>query len=451
MAHLLSDSRRLRGRFGDERGVGVPAALAVAMITFFLGATWMQLSQHNLQTSSHERGREQALHAAEAGVNQAMSRLTIDAAYAGESGTLPDGAGEYEITVEPVDPSNPDDNRRLIKATAWSPSKDAARAVTREMEAEVDLESTDGFDFSVFAGNGGLTVGNRLESQGDVYSAAQIDAGNNSEVLGDVKAVGSVTFGRGSVIEGSIYSDGDVFIGNNAVVQGSIYAGGNVTLENNAVVEGDVQSGGTVSIGDGAVVGGGVAENSPPPPVLVESLPEFTWDPANYPSAISWTSTSAFRDDWSADVNAGLPYSGHHRINDTATLDLDLKWKMDGDMTIVADGPVHLEREITNATSGTVDLVIVSTHENGILVKNGVTIPDSIRVLFFAPNGLVEINNNKHLAGAFYGQQVTVRNDMDITYAAPDAPGFSWVAATDVKYRVLVRVLRDVTGFETTS
>lgn len=446
MAHLLKVTRHLGGRFGDERGVGVPAALAVAMITFVLGATWMQLSQHNLQISSHERGREQALHAAEAGINQAMSRLTIDGAYSGESGTLPDGAGDYEITVEPVDPSDPDDKQRLIQATGWSPSRDATRAVTREMEAQVDLESTDGFDYSVFAGNGGLTVGNRLESQGDVYSAAQIDAGNNSEVLGDVKALNWVTFGKGSVIEGSIYSDGDVVIGNNAVVQGSIFAGGSATLGDNAVVEGDVQAGGTVSLGMGASIRGGVAENSPPPPVAAEALPEFTWDPANYPSAISWTSTSAFRDDWSADVNAGLPYSGHHRINDAAILDLDLKWKMDGDMTIVSDGPVHLEREITNATSGVLDLVIVSNHADGIFVQNGVTIPDSIRVLFFAPNGLVEINNNKHLAGAFYGQQVTVKNDMDVTYNPPDTPGFSWVAATDVKYRVVVRVLRDVTG-----
>ncbi len=446
MAHLLS----LRDRVADERGVGVPAALAVAMITFFLGATWMQLSQHNLQISSHERGREQALHAAEAGINHAMSRLTIDGTYAGESGTLPDRAGEYDVTVEPVDPADPDDNRRLIKATAWSPSRDATRAVKREMEAQVDLESTDGFDFSVFAGNGGLTVGNRLESQGDVYSAAQIDAGNNSEVLGDVKALDWVTFGKGSVIEGSIYSDGDVVIGNNAVVQGSIFAGGSVTLGDNATVEGDVQAGGSVSLGMGASIRGGVAENSPPPPVLAESLPEFTWDSANYsPSPETWSTTSSFRNDWSTDALLGVAYSGHHKINDTATLDLDLKWKMDADMTIVSDGPVHLEREITNATSGILDLVIVSTHADGIFVKNGVTIPDSIRVLFFAPNGLVQINNNKHLAGAFYGQQVTVKNDMDVTYNPPDAPGFSWVAATDVKYRVVVRVLRDVTGTET--
>lgn len=447
MAHLLRALRRFRRALDDDRGVGVPAAIAVVMITFFLAATWVQLSEHSMGISSHERGREQALHTAEAGINQAMSRLTIDGAYAGESGTLPGGVGEYEITVAPVDPNDPDDNRRLITANSWSPSQSAPRAVQRTLEAQVDLESTDGFDYAIFAANGGLTVKNRLESEGDIYSAAQIEAGNNSEVLGDVNALGSVTFGRGSVIEGSIFSDGDVFLGNNAVVQGSVFAGGNVTLENGAVVEGDVQAGGNVTLGTNATVNGQVAENSSPPPVTPESLPGFTWDATNYsPAPSTWSTTSDFRDHWLASVNADLPFSGHHKVEDTAVLDLDEKWAMDGDVTIVSDGPVHIERDITNATTGTLDLVVVSNHADGIFIKNGVTIPDSIRVLFFAPNGLVEVNNNKHLTGAFYGKQVTVMNDMDVTYNPPDAPGFSWEGAGDIRYRVVMRVLRDVTS-----
>lgn len=442
MAELLSFHRLVR-RARAEDGVGVPTALLVAVTVFLLGATWTQLGLHSASISTHDKGREQALNAAEAGLNQAMSRLTLDKDYAGESGTLPGGVGEFETTVAPVDPTNPDDMRRLITADGYSPSKVAERPVERRMEAQVDVEEADGFDYAAFAGNGKIIVKNVLDVGGDLYAQGGVEAGNNTTALGDLKTPAYIDLGNQTIVEGSIYADGNVTIGWNSTVQGSIYARGDVSLGNNTVVEGDVQAGGTITLGSGASIQGGTAEGSPPPPVIQESMPTFTWNPDNYsPAPTTWLTTSAFRDQW---LNNTGGFNGHHKIDDTARLELDKKWKMNGDVTIVSDGEVVISHSISNATAGeTLDLVVISNHVDGISIKNGATIPDSIRVLFFAPNGTVHVDNNKHVAGTFYGETVSSINDLDLTGTAPDAPGFSWTAATTIHYRVVVRVLREV-------
>ena len=94
----------LRGgpRWGDERGVSLVTALVITLAVFAIGGVWTGLAVHQYSQSARERQREQARNAAEAGANQAMSRLSADAGYTGSAlAVLARGTGEYEVTVGP--------------------------------------------------------------------------------------------------------------------------------------------------------------------------------------------------------------------------------------------------------------------------------------------------------------------------------------------------------------
>lgn len=442
MARVLT--ARVRRGAASEAGVGVPTALFVALVVFSLGATWTQLGIHDVNLSTHERSREQALNAAEAGVNAAMSKLTLDAGYAGGSGTLAGGTGEYEIAVEPIATADPSDLRRKIVATGYVPGRTDPSPVVRRLEAEVDLETTDGFDYGLFAGAGALSGSNHMSVKGDVYSRDGITLQNNSDVSGDVITPAWVTTQGNTLIGGDVRAGGDVTLDNSSTtVQGSVFSGGAVVV--NAHVMSDVQAAGSITVGTGGAVDGSLAPQSPPPAARVEPMPQFTWDPSNYtPPPSTWPSAESFHADWAASAAAGLPVNGHHRIEATGALALDQKWKMDADVTVVSDGPVTLSREVTNAGTSMLQLVVISLSEAGIEVTNSVTIPDSIRVLLFAPNGPVVFRNLKDFTGAVYGESIQVDQNFTLTSARPDVPGFTWGTSGDVHHRVVVRVLREV-------
>lgn len=444
MARLLTFARRARHQAASERGAGIITALVVGLIVLTLGITWSQIGVHHMQSSAHERGREQAVNVAEAGVNDAMSELTLDASFAGMQSSI-GGEGDFDVDVSPMS-TDPTDMRRLITSTGYSPDRNDPRAVVRRYEAEVELETTDGFDFALFAGAGVLDGDNHMTVNGDVYGKDGVTLDNNTDVLGDVVSPAWVVTKNNTLVTGDVYSGGDVTLENSqTTIQGSVFSGGNVYV--NAKVRGDVQAAGSVTLGPFGQVDGNIAEQSPPPPVRQEYLPTFQWDAANYsPAPTTWSSATAFRDEWFAHASTGQAFSGHHRITDTGTIVLDRKWSMGGDVTIVADGKVDLRRSITNATSETVDLVIVSFSEDGIELSNEMTLPDSIRVLLFAPNGPVDFNNLKHFTGAVYAESVLVDQNFTLTWMLPDVPGFSWTESSDVHYRVVLRVLREMSA-----
>lgn len=431
-------ARLLRTSLRDEHGLGIPTAMFVTLTVFVLGATWARIAVHSADRSAHDRSREQALQAAEAGVNAAMSRLTVDAAYAGGSGSLPDRTGDYDVAVAPVAPG---DLRRLITATGHAPERDAKRVVSRRLEAQVDLEPGDGFTYALFAGTGVLTGDNHMTVTGDVYGRDGVALANNTDIHGDVVSPSWVTVDNNTLVTGDIRAGGDVTLELSATtVQGSVYSHGNVVVK--AHVEGDVQAAGSVTVQVGGQVDGDIAEYSTPPPVRTEALPEFTWDPADYsPAPSTWSSASAFKSHWQANANA---FSGHHRITDTAQITLDSSWTMSDDVTIVSDGMVKLTRDVTNAGSDTLYLVIVSFSEQGIEFTNNVTLPNSVKLLLFAQNGPVVFRNLKNFSGSVYARSIEADQNLTLSHSAFDVPGFSWSAATDVHYRVAMRVLREV-------
>lgn len=448
----------LRRVHDDERGAGIVTALMITLTIFALGATWTQIATHQVEASSFERQREQALNVAEAGVNAAISTLAADFDWAGTTQPVPlaDGTGEYEIEVTPVDPNDPNDLDRYIVARAYAPSKSAIRHATRQVEQQVVLDPMDGFNHALFASPGGIVGDNDSTIRGDVYSAGDLTVANSARVFGDVTAVGGITTLNNVTVGGNIWAGMAATIDNTeTTIEGDVWSGSNAGegVDLTGTILGDVQTGGTLTIsGDGAVEGI-VSENNPPPAPQTLTQPTFTWDPNNYSTAHSWTSAANFMDHWSTNKDT---FSGHHRVgggdDSSNKITLDKEWTMTGDVTLVTEGPITLSRNILNGTSDAngdpeeliLTIITDSNREPALLLSNDMELPPSIKVLLFAPTGLIDFSQLKHFHGVVYGESIHLSQDFSLTYDPPDVPGFTWDASSAVHFDVDVSVFREV-------
>lgn len=456
MAELLSGlGRRAEG----ERGAGLVIALLVTLVVFSLGAVWIGLGTHQAIGSGREAMRERARNAAEAGLNAAMGRLTADPGWTGcgpspkePCGTLPGAA--FEVTVLPV-LTDPADLNRYIVAKGYAPSRDAPRRVARQLEHQVELVPTDGFRYALFTAPGGVTGANRMTVTGDIYSASDLLLSNNANISGSLISRKTITTSNNSTITGDVHALLDVTLNDaKTTVLGDVASGGSVSLTGR--VKGSVQAAGTIT---GGTVDGSRAQGSPPPEPPDISLPTFSWPAveAKYPlTAQTWLDPAAFEAHWLLNKDA---FSGHHYVKCALPLPcvtpiaLALKWKVVGDVTVVSEGPIGLSAEIINAAGKPVTITIVSLAPDpplplpllpSIEMTNNISLPDDVRVLFFAPNGTARFKNLKHFSGAVYASNIIVDQQFTITFVPLAVTGFDWGPTSATHYEVRARTFREV-------
>ena len=446
MARLLSRLRRrcASGGGGPEGGMALVLSLSVAFIVFALGAVWIGLGTHQVTITGRDKLRDQARSVAEAGLNAAMSGLSADASFTGIALTTVAG-GQFEASVLPVsvDPSDP---RRYIVAKGYAPTKAAPTRVARRLEQQISLLPTDGFRYALFSAPGGVTGANKMTVNGDVYANGNLSLSNNATVAGSVTSLGSVTTANNSTIAGDVQAAHNVTLDNPATtVLGNVYAGGNVTMTGH--VKGSVQAGGTIS---GGTVDGGRAQNSPPAPPEPQTLPTFTWDPANYPSVSNWATPAAFNTYWSAHTGA---FSGAHRISCpapcTTAVNFGSKWTITGDTTIVADGPISLSRDMANGAGHPVTLTIVSFATDtastpAIAMSNNVTLPDDVEVVYYANHGSVKFSNLKHFTGTVYASSISLDQQFTLTFKPVTLPGFDFDLTSSTHFQIQAGAFKEV-------
>jgi hypothetical protein len=422
----------------DERGIGIVTALMVALVVFAVGGLWVNLSVHQAEESTLERAREAARHAAEAGINRAMSELATSASYAGGGGlqNLTDGTtvvAQYEIVS--VTQPGADPNTRYIVARGWAPTQAQAKS-RRRLEAQVQLVPSDGFRYALYAAPGGIATSNNLTVTGDVYSDTDLSLSNNAKVTGSITSQGSVTTSNNSTIGGDIRAVGNITLNNSSTtVTGSVYSNGNISLT--GTVKGNAQATGTIT---GGTVNGTRSPASPPTPPPNLSLPTFTWNPANYTSPSTWATPAAFNTYFNANKNA---FSGVHRVlcpSCSASSDVlfSSKWTMSGDVTIVTDGPIELSKDISNGSGGPVTLTIISLFptDPAIDMTSNMTLPGDISVLLYAPDAQISFKNLKHFSGAVYGESLSSNNQFSLNWVPIAAPGFTWDLASSTHFQV---------------
>ena len=423
MARLLRAGRP----GGSEDGVSLLTALVIVLAVFSISGVWLGVATFEFNQSDRDRRREQARNAAEAGLNQAMSRLSVNRDYAGTAlVALPGGTGEYEVTVAAV-AAGPSEIRRRIVATGYAPARAAPRRLARRLEQEVGLIGgpTGGtFSFAMLSsGVNGLR--NNSVVNGDVFSNNDIEIGNNTYLTGSVTTLGTFTAKNNATIGGDVHSAGDMELKNGVTVLGSAYSGGAMKL---GEVRGNAQAAGAIT---GGTVGGSRSPFSPPDPIdfVPVPVPSFTWNAAAYtPPGQEWASPTLFSLYWAANKGA---LSGHHRVRCTVLcgtpLDLTGAFTMVGDTTVVSDTPILFKNTTKPSAAGPVTLAVVSlaTGPGAIELRNNFSSPANISLVLAAPNGEADFPNNVEFTGAVVAQTIEVGNNFTQSFRPITVPGFS--------------------------
>jgi hypothetical protein len=425
----------------DEGGFAMITAVTLTMVMALLGAVILTNGSHADRASGHGRNWDQALHVAEAGVEQAVATMqassgAVPAPVAGASG----GEGTYDTAVTYLGR-----NRYQIDASGDVGKSDGLRA-TRKVR---------------------VVYGPPRSFRYALFSLTDVDTKNNDIVVGDVWANGNVTVQQNDEVHGSATAaTGGVYLDNHSKVTGDVWSGGAgatgiaVDVSTGARIDGKVKASSTApgctddpghqgykvnvvgSIGGsvttwGVKTGGGstgaFTANSCTNAAPSKPIPTFTYNPVNYtPAPVEFASPAAF----DAYLNAG------HRANLSGTFHIagggaasaiDLTGvQISGDTTIVATQAPIDANGVGAANNADKLLVLVSYYQppaasactdNGgnpqdcaIGLKNNFIPGDHSAVMLYAPNGPVAFKNNADFLGAVYANDIVLKNNQTTTY-----------------------------------
>lgn len=463
-----------RSRWAEEGGFGVIVAVIVGFVVLTGGITMLTLSLDQSEDSAQERDRERAFAAAEAGVNAAINLMTVDPSNCPGldgrpvlAGTLP-GGGEYEVTFTAPEPrfacTTPANVDRYIVARGWAPTKDAPQGQRRQVEQQIKLKPLDGFDYALFAAPGGITAGQRVRINGDLYADHDLVLEQHTDVFGDLYGHQSVRLRNNTTVAGDLWTLGDSFQeGANSLVQGDVKSSGGPKRDTagNPVAgtwAGNITNTGTIdkkAIAPGAITGTGTFRggkvSSPISPPPRRSLPTF--DPAAVTYDTTYTSDASFES--ARDGSSSPALAGSFRVTGTGTVDLDRKPKISlagGETTmVVANGPIRVTSDISSTTSTPTTLILVSlasstpTTTPSILLSQQQTLPANVTIVLFAPNGCVKFENQKSFAGVVYARCLDVSNQFTLDYRDPGTvPGVNWTASSATHFAIEAYTFREV-------
>ncbi len=424
----------------DERGLAMITAVTLIALMALIGAAILTNGTHADRASGHGRNWEQALHVAEAGVEQAVAMMqasggSVPAPIAGTS-----GEGTYTTTVTSLGR-----NRYQIDSTGTVGTKDGLRA---ERSVRVIYGPPRSFRYALF-------------------SLTDVDTKNNDVVVGDVWANGSVTVQQNDEIRGSATAaTGGAYLDNHSKVTGDVWTGGAgiggvaIDVSTGAEIGGNAKASSTAPncsddpahlsyrvnvIGSiagtvttwGTKTGGGstgaLSSNTCTNAAPTKTIPTFTYNPANYsPAPLEFASAAAFNTYLNAGNRNNL--AGTFMISADGTGDaIDLTGvEISGDTTIIAMGNPIDANGVGAANGADKLLVLVSYYQppagsactdNGgnpkdcaIGLKNNFIPGDNTATLLYAPNGPTAFKNNADFLGAVYANDIVLKNNQTTTY-----------------------------------
>ncbi len=456
---------RLRRQDDGFALVTVMAMLAVLALLLVVA-----LSAGNAAFTSSEKGARwtKTLAVAEAGANDAITQIAQDrsvipACEIESANVCRVAGGEYQWRKIPES-----GGRIVVQAVGYYPTLDAAE-VSRTIQVLLEPEAT--FRYALFSAST-MEIKNDSIVNGDVYSRQAVLVNNNAVICGSIfNTEGGVTIGVNAQV---VKANGDC-----SGKDGRVWAGGTISMAG-AYVEGDATASAPSSIAcpptpstDYAVLGGTVGgtatacgqvtasassmvANTWTDPPAARSLPEYTFDAANYPGAscfavssspcsqspTNWspTAVSRFNSTVSKANMQGTYVIWQSNPGPTTKVSLD-GLSLSGDLTIVTNAPIDMGN--TTAVNSTVPatLVIVSLYippdgtvcaDNkpeycSIYAQNTVTIDDGdpadpedgIALMLYTPGKMSFKNTggqNSNGEGALYAGAMDIKNGFDVTY-----------------------------------
>lgn len=426
----------------DERGASIVTSLAVATIGLMLTTILLVQVEHLGKQTSRDRGRTQAVHVAEAGLDHALANLALDPAFAGETETVTAAGaaiGTYTTTV--TTPIGAPDDRTIV-----SEGHAAVTGERRRVAMTVSLLALGSFSFTQKSAST-LTAGQNLTTIGSTYARNSLTLPQHATINGDVISPGSITTAASSTINGLVWSGADVTVASGTIVNGNVFASGGVTVS--GTVTGDVRAA-SITLAGGTIGGTAVAPASYPAP-LARTLPTFTYQATNYLPAPVVMTSAAFSAHWALNRTA---MSGTYFISDLGAVTGPLlATTMTGDLTIITAGPLVLNGGFATTLGATRRLTLISTA--ACCVPDAITwtgdriLPPQVRIFVYT-TGMLRFTGRKTFQGLIEAQEIVegayTNVTFDVSMQSSPPPGFTWSLSSAGLWDLRPGVWRDCTA-----
>lgn len=179
--------RRIHKTKAKEQGMIIILALIFMAVLLAMSAALVGYSTVQIKAGRIDVSAQQALALAEAGLDNAISKLN-QGTYNGETATAL-GAGMFTVTISTLGTGN-----KLVTSIGYIPDN-VNPIATRTVKAQININSsTVAFNFGLQVGAGGLDMSNNAAVNGNIYSNGDItgQGPNNSSISGTaIVATGS--------------------------------------------------------------------------------------------------------------------------------------------------------------------------------------------------------------------------------------------------------------------
>jgi len=469
---------RLCRRGHDDSGIAMVTAVLVTAIVFTLTIGSFELAIHNTTGSAYDRDRTQAIHAANAGIDQmvayfksATGAQVCSPPSAASSGQLTNASGStiagftVKTTVTGgVCPYSP--TQVQIASTGYATAAAGVVRSTREMEALVNVKSSV-FDHAMFHGSSTqtLVLGNKTDGNlfldADVYSNADVQASNNITISGDLTSQRTVSLSGSAIVKGTVWAAGSVQMANSAFVASNVVAStktvpvcttcvpttdpypGQIRMSNNSRIAGNARAAGAITA---ATIDGTQTANSPSSPPPMEALPTFTWNAAlNWPAPVNQfnacNGANGFTTWFTSNISALLGASRISATNCTFAPANNAVMTLTGNLAVINYSDINFNQQTTWHCSVQVcNLWLISTNGN-ISFGQNTNFDSNVHVFLYTPNTATVANQNSWY-GQVYAGVINATNQFTLEYVNAFPPGFS--SSTNTGYGVDTVYIREI-------
>lgn len=438
----------------EESGFAMIATVILLAVMGTLMALVMSMGTHTNFATARGRSWTQALHVAEAGVQQAIADLqSSNGTYAG---TFTGSTDEGTFTVTVLHQSR---RRYRIDATGVVPGGPGLGA-TRKIR--VTMAPPTSFLYAMLSNTSIATKGNDV-IDGDMWSNQNVSLEQGNIVHGSVTAAtGWIKLKNGTTVEGDAWSGGydpsdldrAILLESGSEIQGNakasvvappdpITCGGEdptkfkVRVENTATIVGNVTTWGPKT-GSGTVQGT-ISQNVCTAAAPTKTLPTFTYSSSNYdspqeygtpdtPSPTAVSDLQSYLDTHTSSISGTFYVNQDGAVNQDVRIDLT-NVVITGDTTIVSNSPIFTNG-LTDDTSDAI-VTLVSTYqpptgsscdvnqdhsECSVHLKNNFDTSGNTAVIVYAPYGPVAVKNNQVQFGTIYADAIEIKNNQSLTY-----------------------------------
>jgi len=170
----------------NQSGQILLSALTISLLVLLLSVGVISFAAVSYRLVKRSQLQSQALSIAEAGIEHTIRELNLDGNYSGETDTS-FGNGVFTITVTGAG------SNRTIESTGSVPNSSSPLAErTIRVQASIGSETVQ-FFYGVQVDEGGLTMGNSSDIEGNVYTNGNVTGENGATISGDATVAGGAS------------------------------------------------------------------------------------------------------------------------------------------------------------------------------------------------------------------------------------------------------------------